>query len=230
MKTVLTRSHIGFATLGNTKRGGGIHTFQTDPSTHCFLLHAKSQSAGLSLVNATHVFLCEPLLNVSLELQAISRVHRIGQRRPTTVWLYVVDGTVEENVWALATRRRLALMQAADPSPEDEGGSSGQSSSGSASDGSSPASSAEEEQVQGERRLDVANSVELQKGVGELVERGIGGGEVVRCADVWECVFGAEEGAGGGRGRGKVVEDVVRREMLAGAAEGRMRVGLERGG
>ncbi|KAH0605121.1 uncharacterized protein H6S33_005103 [Morchella sextelata] len=222
MKTVLTHSHIGFATLD---KRGGIHTFKTDPSTHCFLLHAKSQSAGLSLVNATHVFLCEPLLNVSLELQAISRVHRIGQKRPTTVWLYVIDGTVEENVWALATKRRLGLMEACgesaesvDPSQEEEGGSS-QSSSGSTSTGSSPASSPEESQE--ERRLDVANSVELQKVVGGLVEKGVGGGEVVGCGDVWECVFGAGEGAG--RGRGKEVEDVVRREMLAGAAEGRMR-------
>ncbi|KAH8149060.1 uncharacterized protein LAJ45_07036 [Morchella importuna] len=207
MKTALTRSHIGFATLGDTRGRSGIHTFKTDPSTHCFLLHAKSQSAGLSLVNATHVFLCEPLLNVSLELQAISRVHRIGQKRPTTVWLYVVDGTVEENVWALATRRRLALMQAADPpsqeEEEEEGDSSGQESSGGASDGSSPASSsAEEEQEQGERRLDVANSVELQKGVGELVERGLAAGRwcgVRMCGSV--CLV---PGRGRGRGRGRV--------------------------
>lgn len=63
----------------------GIKRFREDPSVECFLLHAKADSSGLNLVNATHVFLCEPLLNAAIELQAIARVHRIGQRRPTTV-------------------------------------------------------------------------------------------------------------------------------------------------
>ena len=51
----------------------------------CFFLHAKAQASGLNLVNATHVFLCEPLINTAIELQAIARVHRIGQHNPTTV-------------------------------------------------------------------------------------------------------------------------------------------------
>ncbi len=50
----------------------------------CLFMHAKGSSSGLTLVNATHVFLCEPLLNTAIELQAIARVHRIGQRQATT--------------------------------------------------------------------------------------------------------------------------------------------------
>ncbi|KAI5838912.1 SNF2 family N-terminal domain-containing protein [Morchella snyderi] len=227
MKTVLTHSHIGFATLDGRGGGAGVHAFRTDPATHCFLLHAKSQSAGLSLVGATHVFLCEPLLNVSLELQAISRVHRIGQKRPTTVWLYVVEGSVEENVWALATGRRIALMEACGEREKEGEGGSGGGVGDSAGVESLRLESPEgrqgevDEEGEGERWLDVANSMELQKGVGGLVERGVGGGEVVGVRDVWECLFGARSG----RGHGKVVEDVVRREMLAGAAERRMRGG-----
>lgn len=60
-----------------------IHADQ--PQTECFFLHAKAQASGLNLVNATHVFLCEPLINTAIELQAIARVHRIGQHNPTTV-------------------------------------------------------------------------------------------------------------------------------------------------
>ena len=46
------------------------------------LLPFKSGCAGLNVVEATHVFLIEPLLNVAVEAQAIGRVHRIGQVLP----------------------------------------------------------------------------------------------------------------------------------------------------
>ncbi|KAJ5948434.1 hypothetical protein N7454_001741 [Penicillium verhagenii] len=87
---------------------GGIESFKKDPSVECFLLHGKAQSSGLTLINATHVFLCEPLINTAIELQAIARVHRIGQHRSTTVWMYLVSGTVEESIYELSVARRLA--------------------------------------------------------------------------------------------------------------------------
>uniref|UniRef100_A0A060TIR2 ARAD1D40018p n=1 Tax=Blastobotrys adeninivorans TaxID=409370 RepID=A0A060TIR2_BLAAD len=90
--------------------GKDMHEFKTDSSYTCFLLHAKSQSAGLTLVNAKHVYLCEPLVNTALELQAISRVHRIGQESPTHVWLFSIPGTVEDGVIRVSTDKRLAYL------------------------------------------------------------------------------------------------------------------------
>ncbi len=72
--------------------------------------HARAHASGLNLVNASHVFLCEPLLNTALELQAIARVDRIGQQHETTVWLYLVDGTVEESIYNLSVQRRMEHM------------------------------------------------------------------------------------------------------------------------
>lgn len=49
-------------------------------------------------VEANHVFLLEPLLNAAVEAQAVNRVHRGGQTRPTTVHRFVVRGTIEEDI------------------------------------------------------------------------------------------------------------------------------------
>ncbi|CAN0389657.1 unnamed protein product, partial [Ectocarpus sp. 13 AM-2016] len=49
-------------------------------------------------VEANHVFLLEPLLNAAVEAQAVNRVHRGGQTRPTTIHRFIVRGTIEEDI------------------------------------------------------------------------------------------------------------------------------------
>ena len=131
----------------------------------CFFLHAKGHSSGLNLVNATHVFLCEPLINTALELQAIARVHRIGQYHPTTVWMYLVEDTVEKAIYDISVRRRLAHIGRS----TDKGAIT------------SP----------GEDAIEAANSLEMQEAaLSRLLMKGPGGGEMVDKNDLWGCLFG----------------------------------------
>ena len=197
--SVLERAFLHFK-IGNTTMDyrGGAERFRKDPSMECFLLHAKAQSSGLNLVNATHVFLCEPLINTALELQAIARVHRIGQYRPTTVWMYLVNDTVEESIYEISVARRLAHM--------------GQKSN--------PASCRASPELM-ESRIDAANSMELQQApLAKLLATGASAGELVEKDDLWQCLFGKAK-----RASKRSIKDhpEVARHVRAAAAEDRAR-------
>ena len=78
------------------QKNGALSRFKDFGSgVPCLMLHAKSQSSGLNLTEASHVFLVEPLLHKGLEQQAIGRINRIGQDKKTFVYRYLVEGSVE---------------------------------------------------------------------------------------------------------------------------------------
>ncbi|KAL6250700.1 hypothetical protein RBB50_003003 [Rhinocladiella similis] len=164
----------------------GIEKFKADPSIECFLLHAKAHSAGLNLVVASHVFLCEPLINTAIELQAIARVHRIGQYRPTTVWMYLIADTVEESIYDISVARRLAHLKSDSDSKRSSKGKVKSKTSSSATSGTAtPAVSLQE------NAIDAANSMELQAAdLSRLLAAGKNGGEMVDKEDLWACLFG----------------------------------------
>ncbi|KAF4310369.1 SNF2-related protein [Botryosphaeria dothidea] len=190
----------------NIVEKGSIERFKQDPSVECFLLDAKADASGLNLVNASYVFLMEPLINAAIELQAIARIHRIGQQRATTVFMYLTVDTVEENIYEISVQRRLEHMA---------GQIKGKSRSGS----STP--------VLQEKILDAANSLEMQQApISKLLVQKKGGGEVVSKEDVWNCLFGGEGRQRRAKGAGATtleMEVEVGRFLRAEAAEGRRR-------
>lgn len=97
---VLKLYHIEhLACLSNTANvGETINNFKRQPSVTCLLLNVKTLGAGLNLINAKHIFLLDPILNNSDELQAMGRNNRIGQDEETFVWNFMIRNTVEENI------------------------------------------------------------------------------------------------------------------------------------
>ena len=72
---------LSFIAKGTGKeREEALDTFRSDPECHCLLMCMRSTSssghAGLTLTEATHAFLLEPIINFGLEEQAIGRIHR----------------------------------------------------------------------------------------------------------------------------------------------------------
>ncbi len=171
------RFRIGFSSIDKPR---GIEKFKEDPGIECFLLHSRAHSSGLNLVNANHVFLCEPLLNTALELQAIARVDRIGQHQETNVWLYLVDGTVEESIHQLSVKRRMEHIGQAILSKTQKKGK-----------GKAKEPTLDEIDIL-DTNLEEANSMELQQAsLTNLLAKGATGGEMVGKEDLWECLFGS---------------------------------------
>ncbi|RDX63983.1 E3 ubiquitin-protein ligase SHPRH, partial [Mucuna pruriens] len=74
-------------------------------SIQVLLLLIQHGANGLNLLEAQHVVLVEPLLNPAAEAQAISRVHRIGQKNKTLIHRFIVKDTVEESIYKLNRSR-----------------------------------------------------------------------------------------------------------------------------
>lgn len=182
LQTAFRRFRIGFASIDEPN---GITKFKSDAAVECFLLHARAHSSGLNLVNASHVFLCEPLLNTALELQAIARVDRIGQLHETTVWLYLVAGTVEESIYNLSVQRRMEHMGRT------------------LSSKSKPLLDA---------NIEEANTLELENAaLSKLMSKDRSAGELVDKGDLWECLFGGQQDVTG-KGVGDNTNDTTMQE------------------
>ncbi|XP_074427624.1 E3 ubiquitin-protein ligase SHPRH isoform X3 [Larus michahellis] len=75
-----------------------LSAFKYDPNINILLLPLHTGSNGLNIIEATHVLLVEPILNPAHELQAIGRVHRIGQTKSTIVHRFLIKATIEERM------------------------------------------------------------------------------------------------------------------------------------
>lgn len=98
----LEENEISFKTLfSGSKFQKNLAAFKSDEDIMVLLLPIHSGANGLNLIEATYVLLVEPVLNPAQELQAIGRVHRIGQTRPTQVHRFIIRGTIEEKMYRM---------------------------------------------------------------------------------------------------------------------------------
>jgi SNF2 family DNA or RNA helicase len=87
------------------KRTESVNAFQAGEGD-VFLISLKAGGTGLNLTEADYVLHLDPWWNPAAEDQASDRAHRIGQQRPVTVYRFVSEGTIEEQIIALHKEKR----------------------------------------------------------------------------------------------------------------------------
>jgi len=94
---------------GNTSgemRDSQMDDFNAEGSSKfLFLLSTRAGGLGINLATADIVVLYDSDWNPQVDLQAMDRAHRIGQKKPVQVFRFVTEGTVEEKIIERADRK-----------------------------------------------------------------------------------------------------------------------------
>ncbi|KAF7317918.1 SNF2 family helicase [Mycena kentingensis (nom. inval.)] len=93
----------------NRKGQTAVRKFASEEDIEVLLLHGERENAGLNITCASRVFLLESVVHHGFEIQAIARIDRMGQKKPTEVYCYYAEDTVEKNILDLAARQGLSL-------------------------------------------------------------------------------------------------------------------------
>lgn len=122
LRAELDRLQIAYQYLdGSTpaaQRKKRVEAFQAGEGD-LFLISLKAGGAGLNLTAADYVLHMDPWWNPAVEDQASDRAHRMGQKRPVTIYRFITEGTIEHKIQQLhGTKRDLAdsLLEGTDRS------------------------------------------------------------------------------------------------------------------
>jgi SNF2 family DNA or RNA helicase len=86
------------------QRGEVVARFQ-NKEVPILLISLKAGGVGLNLTAADTVIHVDPWWNPAVEEQATARAHRIGQDQPVFVYKLVVEGSIEERILELQSRK-----------------------------------------------------------------------------------------------------------------------------
>ncbi len=87
-------------------REARVSRFQMNEEAPLFLISLKAGGLGLNLTAADYVFIVDPWWNPAVELQAIDRSHRIGQKKTVVTYRLISSNTVEEKVTRLQDKKK----------------------------------------------------------------------------------------------------------------------------
>lgn len=87
------------------KRAIEIQRFTDDDKFSVMLCSLKACGVGITLTRACNLFLTDLWWAPSVDLQAIDRVHRIGQTKPVNVLRFLVRDSIDEKIFDLQLKK-----------------------------------------------------------------------------------------------------------------------------
>ncbi len=96
-------------TLGSLEKQKRIDSFNApDSSLFAFLLSTRAGGVGINLATADTVIILDPDFNPHQDIQALSRAHRIGQKKKVLVFQLTTRATAEEKIMQIG-KKKMAL-------------------------------------------------------------------------------------------------------------------------
>ncbi|KAI0521262.1 SNF2 family N-terminal domain-containing protein [Xylaria bambusicola] len=94
------------------QRDEAVSRLNNDPETRVMLASLHAAGVGVNLTAADTVILTDCWWAPAIEDQAVDRIHRIGQKRPVTVYKLLVEGSVEYRVLDIQSDKRKLVALA----------------------------------------------------------------------------------------------------------------------
>lgn len=89
-----------------------VEEFNNNPKgPQVMLVSLLAGGVGLNLTGGNHLFLLDMHWNPALEDQACDRIYRVGQKKDVVIHRFVCEGTVEEKILQLQTRKKGLAQQ-----------------------------------------------------------------------------------------------------------------------
>ncbi|RFU75298.1 dna repair rad5 [Trichoderma arundinaceum] len=111
IEAALTRSNVKFLRLDGSMaqraRAAVLQEFTDSKGFVVMLMSLRAGGVGLNLTSAGRVFMMDPWWSYAVELQAIDRVHRLGQQDEVVVKRFIVRGSVEERMLKIQERKKF---------------------------------------------------------------------------------------------------------------------------
>lgn len=109
---------IGYSTIRGDQtpsaRTKAIESFQKDPATQIIVCSLTAAGVGINLQVASNVVLAELSWTDAEQMQAIDRVHRIGQDEPVTAWRIIASQTIDSRIVELIDSKAGLAARALD--------------------------------------------------------------------------------------------------------------------
>jgi DNA repair and recombination protein RAD54B len=82
-----------------------VKQFNSSSADSCFvfLLSARAGGVGINLIGASRLFLFDPDWNPAVDLQAMARIHRDGQKKPVYIYRLLTTGCIDEKIFQRQT-------------------------------------------------------------------------------------------------------------------------------